>query len=352
MCCEAEFIEVQHQRQPLLALCVLERVAMRAGIVLRLETCPQVHGASWPLLEGLGRIYVERVDGLVRASAAHFAACFSARTVSKFRDLNSESQSVNADLANVLAIEGLALLPPFVWAQRLSPLPLLAEAAGLFLAPKGALEDPNVFVLRVVESPPKHNFLNTEHDDCLSFQNGDHLHAQATRLAAHDIALAAGLRCNSQEDGSPSLPHAGGALVRDLLAHSSLISAAVGLRKDLASVKAMLKVPAWDIPGGWKVKAALELSKLVHGTQALVPCSRGVGPRRDTSAEVMLKELDMVILGGFDGKVAHGRARRSSRSTIQAHRRRPRHARTVSGPSDSCPDGADRLAARRRRLSA
>ena len=63
MCCEVEFIEVQHQRQPLLALCVLERAAMRAGIVLRLETCPQEHDASWLLLEGLGRIYVERVDG-------------------------------------------------------------------------------------------------------------------------------------------------------------------------------------------------------------------------------------------------------------------------------------------------
>ena len=66
--CTVEFIEVQHQRQPLLALCVLEKAAMDAGIVLRLETCPQEHGASWLLLEGLGRIYVERVDGLVRVN--------------------------------------------------------------------------------------------------------------------------------------------------------------------------------------------------------------------------------------------------------------------------------------------
>jgi len=41
---------------------------MRAGIILRLETCPQEHGASWLLLEGLGRIYVKRVDGLVRVN--------------------------------------------------------------------------------------------------------------------------------------------------------------------------------------------------------------------------------------------------------------------------------------------
>jgi hypothetical protein len=40
--------------------------------------------------------------------------------------------------------------------------------------------------------------------------------------------------------------------VRELLAHGSLIAATVGLRKDLTSVKAMLKDPAWDIPGGWK----------------------------------------------------------------------------------------------------
>ena len=68
LCCDVEFIEVQNQRQPLLALCVLERAALRAGIVLRLETCPQEHGASWLTLEGIGRIFVERVDGLVRVN--------------------------------------------------------------------------------------------------------------------------------------------------------------------------------------------------------------------------------------------------------------------------------------------
>jgi len=68
LCCDVEFIEVQNQRQPLLALCVLEKAALRAGIVLRLETCPQEHGASWLTLEGIGRIFVERVDGLVRVN--------------------------------------------------------------------------------------------------------------------------------------------------------------------------------------------------------------------------------------------------------------------------------------------
>ena len=35
----------------------------------------------------------------------------------------------------------------------------------------------------------------------------------------------------------------------------------------------MLKDPAWDIPGGWKEKAALELDMVVNVKQALVPCS-------------------------------------------------------------------------------
>jgi hypothetical protein len=68
LCCDVEFIEVQNQRQPLLALCVLEKAALRAGIVLRLESCPQEHCASWLTLEGIGRIFVEREDGLVRVN--------------------------------------------------------------------------------------------------------------------------------------------------------------------------------------------------------------------------------------------------------------------------------------------
>ena len=68
LCCEVDFIEVRHQKQPLLAFCVLERAALRAGIVLRLETCPQECGPSWLALQGIGRIFVERVDGLVRVS--------------------------------------------------------------------------------------------------------------------------------------------------------------------------------------------------------------------------------------------------------------------------------------------
>ena len=68
LCCEVDFIEVKSQRYPLLALCVLERAALRAGMVLRLETCPQELGASWLSIEGIGRIFVERVDGLVRVN--------------------------------------------------------------------------------------------------------------------------------------------------------------------------------------------------------------------------------------------------------------------------------------------
>ena len=65
-CCEVEFSKAQHQKQPPLALCVLKRAAMRMSIVLRPASYPQKHGASWLLLEGLGRIYVDRMDGLVQ----------------------------------------------------------------------------------------------------------------------------------------------------------------------------------------------------------------------------------------------------------------------------------------------
>jgi hypothetical protein len=68
LCCEVDFIEVKSQRYPLLALCVLELSALRAGMVLRLETFPQELGASWLSIEGIGRIFVERVDGLVRVN--------------------------------------------------------------------------------------------------------------------------------------------------------------------------------------------------------------------------------------------------------------------------------------------
>jgi len=68
LCCEVDFIEVKSQRYPLLALCVLERATLRAGMVLRLETCPQELGASWLSIAGIERIFVERVDGLVRVN--------------------------------------------------------------------------------------------------------------------------------------------------------------------------------------------------------------------------------------------------------------------------------------------
>ena len=172
-------------------------------------------------------------------SAARFVAYSSARTVGEYRALNSESQFVNADLAINLDW-GLAMLPPFVWAQRLSPLPLLAEAATLHPAPEGTLEDLHAFVLRVAGSMPDRRFLGMAPDDCLSLFYGDHLHTQATRLAAHDQSLAAGLRFELLENGSPSLPYVGGVLMREVLEHGPLIAATVGLRKDLTSVKAML----------------------------------------------------------------------------------------------------------------
>ena len=63
--CTVNMLEVHSQAQPLLALCALESSAARSGIVLRLETCPARSGESWLTLEGIGRIPVSRVGGLV-----------------------------------------------------------------------------------------------------------------------------------------------------------------------------------------------------------------------------------------------------------------------------------------------
>jgi len=75
MCCTVDFIVVQHQRYPLLALCVLEQAALRSGIVLKLETCPTEYGPSWLELEGLVHILVERVDGLMRVNISLDSKC-------------------------------------------------------------------------------------------------------------------------------------------------------------------------------------------------------------------------------------------------------------------------------------
>ena len=63
-------------------------------------------------------------------------------------------------------------------------------------------------------------------------------------------SLAEGVRFEDLEDGPPSPPHVGGIIARLLRREGSLLAAVVGLRKDLTSVKAMLKDPDWDIPGG------------------------------------------------------------------------------------------------------
>ena len=62
---EVELIEVQAQEQPLFSLGVLERAAKRIGILLRLETCPAEDGVSWLSLDGIGRLPVSRIGGLV-----------------------------------------------------------------------------------------------------------------------------------------------------------------------------------------------------------------------------------------------------------------------------------------------
>ena len=63
--CKLQFLEVRDQEQPLFSLGVLEKSAKKVGIILRLETCPAEDGASWLALDGIGRIPVSRIGGLV-----------------------------------------------------------------------------------------------------------------------------------------------------------------------------------------------------------------------------------------------------------------------------------------------
>jgi hypothetical protein len=60
-----QFVEVQTQLHPLLSLGVIEIAAKAVGILVRLETCPAADGASWLCLDGIGRLPVSRIGGLV-----------------------------------------------------------------------------------------------------------------------------------------------------------------------------------------------------------------------------------------------------------------------------------------------
>ena len=198
-------------------------------------------------------------------SAARYALYAAAGTLGEYRRLNPASQFVMADLLNDLN-RGLARIPAALWDSRLEGTAVTASP------PSAALESVHAFALRVAVSIPAEYFADDAVE--LPLAPSDPLHAQARRLAAHDPSLAAGLRFEDLEDGSPSPPHVGGALVRELLAEGSRLVAVVGLRKDLTSVKAMLRDPGWSKPGGWKEKAWLELNMVVNEKKALTPCTR------------------------------------------------------------------------------
>ena len=63
--CILRLVELRDQVQPLFSLGVLEKSAKLVGIILRLETYPAEDGASWLSLDGIGRIPVSRIGGLV-----------------------------------------------------------------------------------------------------------------------------------------------------------------------------------------------------------------------------------------------------------------------------------------------
>jgi hypothetical protein len=139
-------------------------------------------------------------------SAARYAVYGGASTVGEYRLLNSAPEFVLADLKNDLE-RGLASIPPALWAQRVGGDPILAAAAAASLASAGPLESVQAFVVRCFpETAP-----------AWDGAPADLLHAQAMRLAYHDLSLAAARRFEELEDESPSPPHVGGDVVRELV---------------------------------------------------------------------------------------------------------------------------------------
>jgi hypothetical protein len=178
------------------------------------------------------------------------------------------------DLTNDLE-KGLAQLPPALWALSVGGEPILRAAAAA-APPVAVHESVHAFGLRVAEAVPEHVF----HDaDAAGLEDADPLHALASWLAAFKPSLASAAHFEGMEDGSPSPPHVGGAVARELLLEGSKIVATVGLRRDLTSVKAMLKDPDWNVPGGWREKALLELNIVINEKGAFTPCTLTTSPR-------------------------------------------------------------------------
>jgi hypothetical protein len=168
-------------------------------------------------------------------SVACFSAYSSATTLKDYRRLNSAPHFTTADLTFDLD-RGLAQLPTGVWAQRLGAASAEGTEMDAGVPAQPVLVDLNAFVLTVAPHLPADHFSNS-----LPCRFANHLHEQALRLAELDDSLAAGVRFDPLEDEMQSPTFIGGAVSRELLEYVSLISATVCLRKDMASVNAMLK---------------------------------------------------------------------------------------------------------------
>jgi hypothetical protein len=174
--------------------------------------------------------------------------------VGKYRHLNPASPYLHEDLAFDLS-RGLAHLSPHVWDQRACDSVLFFGVAGI--APASVEhESLAAYTVRAASSVPA--------DFCQ-----DALHDRATRLAPFSPSLRAAASFEALEGGSPSPPHVGGTLVQELT-HEGFLAATVGLREDLKTVAAMALDPLWDVPGGWREKALIELNMVINEKKALV----------------------------------------------------------------------------------
>jgi hypothetical protein len=195
-----------------------------------------------------------RANSKTSKSAARFSLYRGASTVGKYRHLNPASPYVHEDLAFDLS-RGLAHLSPHVWDQRACDSVLFSGVAGT--APASVKhESLAAYTVRAASSVPA--------DFCQ-----DALHDRATRLAPFSSSLRAAAAFEALEGGSPLPPHVGGTLVQELT-HEGFMAATVGLREDLKSVAAMALDPLWDVPGGWREKALVELNTVINEKKALV----------------------------------------------------------------------------------
>ena len=75
------------------------------------------------------------------------------------------------------------------------------------------------------------------------------------------------------------------------------MAATVGLREDLKTVAAMALDPLWDVPGGWREKALVELNMVINEKKALVPVTHEQYTAMVRTYGARVEQIDVMTLG-------------------------------------------------------